>query len=176
MRWLYTDTAIIAPPLRLIVPDTRLRFELAILEFHMHFGNEEFRARHASLRTEMYNYLCSDRKGRPPIQFFLWLFNIYTGKEPFPKDQSLEDGNIYCNQVSIKGMPFHSLTLGTNRMPQTGKGGLSDPADIVWYHSLPELRNLLWTTRILVALSSAGIIWIVHFALASVRYSPILMI
>ena len=105
MRWLYTDTAIIVPPQRLATSDAKLRFELALLEFHMHFGNEEFQEPHASLLTEMYNHLWTNRTARPPQRFFLWLFNMYTGKEPFPKDQSLEDADIYCDQVSIEGAP-----------------------------------------------------------------------
>ena len=61
MHWLYTDTAIIVPPQRFATSDAKLWFELAFLEFHMHFGNVELQEPHGSLLTDMYNYLCTDR-------------------------------------------------------------------------------------------------------------------
>ena len=107
MHWLYTSTAIIAPPQRLVILDVKLRFEIAFLEFHMHFGNMEHRERLARLRTDVHRHLCSDRNGQPPPQFFIWLLNMYTGKEPFPEKPSRRKGEEvkYREAVSIEGRP-----------------------------------------------------------------------
>ena len=127
MRWLYTDTAIIAPPLRLEVLDTRLRFELALLEFHMHFGKQKFQERYASLRKDMHEFLRSDRKGHPPPQFFLWLLNMYTGQRPFQKGQSLLEGAKYREGVSMEGEPLPSHFPSTSNFhdAETGADGPS---------------------------------------------------
>lgn len=103
MYWLYTDTAIIAPPLRLEVFDTRFRFELALLEFHMHFGEQRLQEACASLHKTMHEYLCSDRNSHPPSEFFLWLLNLFTGQEAFQKGQSLQEGERYRQGVSMEG-------------------------------------------------------------------------
>lgn len=107
MRWLYTDTAIIAPPLRLEVLDIRLRFELALLELYVHFGKKSCRERCASLRREMHGYLCSDRMERPPPQFYLWLRNTYTGQAPFQEYQCPQKGSDYREGVSMEGESLH---------------------------------------------------------------------
>lgn len=103
MPWLYTTNGVIVPPLSFEVLDERLRFELAYLEFHMLFGNAEHQKQLVSLRTDMYQYLRSGQKGDPPKQFFLWLFNMYTGKQPFPEDQNDGDDMEYQAGVSIEG-------------------------------------------------------------------------
>ena len=103
MYWLYTDTAVIAPPLRWKILDTRLRFELALLELHMHFGEETFRGRCEALHNSMYEYLQSDRKGSPDPEFYMWLLNVYTGQQPFRESQNLQEGAKYRGGVSMEG-------------------------------------------------------------------------
>lgn len=127
MRWLYTDMAIIAPPLRLEVLDTRLRFELALLEFHMHFGEQKFQERCASLRKDMHEFLRSDRKGNPPPKFFLWLLNMYTGQQLFQEDQSLQEGAKYREGVSMEGDSLLSHFPSTSNFhdAETGADGSS---------------------------------------------------
>lgn len=111
-RWLYTDTAIIASPVRLEILDTRFRFELALLEFYMHFGEQHFRERCASLRKSMHEYLCSAQEGHPCPEFFMWLLNVYTGKELFQDNQNPQDGEKYREGVSMEGKYIISHSRG----------------------------------------------------------------
>lgn len=103
MPCFYTNTSIIAPPKRFIVSNHKLRFEIALLEFHAWFtpGDDE-RSQLEALETAVFDYLATGQKGNPPQQFSQWLCNVYTGKAPFTR-VTLEDIDKYCVGVSMDG-------------------------------------------------------------------------
>lgn len=140
MRWLYTSTAIITPARRLAISDAKLRFELAFLEFHMHFGNMQYRDQLAILREEMLKDLCYNGKSYPP-KVFTWLLSMYTGKEPFQDGKNTEkEGDIqYCEGISMEGKCTFVNKAGNPAMivrwKKTGTGGWLDQAAAIWFRS-----------------------------------------
>ena len=126
MPWFYTDISIIAPPKRFIVPNHKLRFEIALLEFHAWFtaGDNE-RGKLEAMEITMFQYLTNGQNSSPPQDFTQWLCNVYTGMAPFNK-VTLADIEMYHEGVSMNGENTLSLAghLCVQQSSQTGDGGL----------------------------------------------------